>query len=204
VASAPPGTEALQALLAREGETLLRLARESIRYRLDTARPLPIELADFAEELRAPGAAFITLSLGGQLRGCIGSPEARQPLAIDVADNAAAAAFEDPRFEPVANDEFANVGISVSVLTPPTEIPATSEAELLASLRVGEDGVILRAGGRRALFLPQMWAMLPEPQEFMAQLKYKAGLPPDFWSPETRVWRFVAVSVKSENYSLVE
>src|SRR3954471_22145889 len=102
MASAPPGTEGLQALLGREAETLFLLARESIRHRLDTARPLPIVLADFAEELRAPGAAFITLSLGTQLRGCIGSPEARQALALDVAENAAGAAFEDPRFEPLS------------------------------------------------------------------------------------------------------
>src|SRR5581483_8906637 len=133
-----PDTQALRALLDREGSTLLRLASDSIRHRLDTGRPLSVDRSGFSRDLMAPGAAFVTLTKDNELRGCIGSVEAWRPLAVDVAANAAAAAFEEPRFPPLEAAELAGLGLSVSVLTPIVEIAAHSEAEVLASLRVGE------------------------------------------------------------------
>jgi uncharacterized protein len=124
------------------------------------------------------------------LRGCIGSLEARRPLALDVAENAFASAFRDPRFAPLARAEEPRLDLHISVLSEAEQIPVRSEAELLASLRPGIDGVILSAGARRGTFLPSVWEQLPEPHRFLAQLKRKAGLPADYWSAELRVERY--------------
>lgn len=129
--------------------------------------------------LDEPAATFVTLTLHGQLRGCIGSLEARRPLYDDVTRNAHAAAFGDPRFPPLAADEFPGIDIEVSVLTAPQPLEFSSEADALRRLRPGIDGVILQCGSRRATLLPQVWEQLPEPREFMRHLKLKAGLPAD-------------------------
>jgi len=132
----------------------------------------------------------VTLTLGGELRGCIGSLEAYQPLADDVTSNARSAAFRDPRFPPLTAAEFRRVHIEVSVLSAPQPMAVTSEADALAQLRPGVDGVILAAAGRRATFLPQVWEQLPEPATFLAHLKRKAGLPAGYWGDDVQVWRY--------------
>jgi len=181
-------------LAEQERHGLLLLARRSIRHGLDTGTALPVDLASQPEALRADGAAFVTLHLGGQLRGCIGHLEPMQPLALDVADNAFAAAFRDPRFPPLCDAEFDAVHIEISVLTPSQPIAFDSEDELIAALRPGIDGVILAetgAGGeRRGTFLPSVWEQLPQPRDFLRHLKLKAGLSPDHWSKDVRAWRY--------------
>jgi len=129
--------------------------------------------------LDEPAATFVTLTLHGQLRGCIGSLEAHRSLYDDVTRNARAAAFGDPRFPPLTADELPAVRIEVSVLTVPQPLQFSSEADALRRLRPGIDGVIFQYGSRQATFLPQVWEQLPEPHEFMAHLKQKAGLPAD-------------------------
>lgn len=159
------------------GSALLVTARNAIAERFGftghSVDPLP--------ELAEPAATFVTLTQSGQLRGCIGTLEAHQPLARDVAMNAVAAAFRDRRFAPLRQEEFALTRVEVSLLTPPEPFAVASEADALARLRPGIDGLILACDGRRATFLPQVWESLPTPQQFMAQLKLKAGLPADFW-----------------------
>jgi AmmeMemoRadiSam system protein A len=118
-----------------------------------------------------------------------------RPLAEDVAENAYKSALADPRFPPVSAAEVDGLQISVSVLSPPEPIPARNEAELLAALRPGEDGLIVEDGGRRALFLPSVWEHLGEPRQFLAHLKLKAGLPADHWSPDFAARRFRTVQV---------
>lgn len=140
--------------------------------------------------LAAPGATFVTLTQHGQLRGCIGSLEAWRPLERDVRENARAAAFRDPRFAPLAADEFPITRVEVSLLTPATAMSFADEADALAQLRPGEDGVIFEYAGRRSTFLPQVWEQLPAPRIFMAHLKQKAGLPGDFWSPQVKLSRY--------------
>lgn len=149
--------------------------------------------ADFVRSLDEPGATFVTITIDGQLRGCMGSIEADRPLREDLSKNALAAAFGDPRFPPLTAGEWEIADLEVSELTPlKPMVPQNSgqpltEAEVLSRLRPGVDGVLLRFGPRRATFLPQVWEQLPEPQRFLSHLKAKAGLPGDFWDPNIEV-----------------
>lgn len=193
--------EDASARLVREhGDTLLRLAGESIAHGLEHGRSLPVAVVDWAEALRAPGAAFVTLTMGAgrELRGCIGSAMAWRPLVADVADNAFKAAFEDPRFPPLSRREQAGLRLGVTVLEAPRPLEVASEADLLARLRPGIDGLILEDAGRRGLFLPAVWEALPDPADFVAQLRRKAGLPAGHWSPTLRVLRFAGHSVSTD------
>lgn len=174
------------------GLTLLALARAAIGERLEVpVRPGAVDTHH--ARLREPGATFVTLTHEGRLRGCIGSLDAQRPLAVDVRTNAQAAAFRDPRFAPLSAAEFALTTVEVSLLTPPEPIACVDEPGLLAQLRPGTDGLILHCEGCRATFLPQVWDSLPEPQRFVAELKRKAGLPPDFWHENLRVARYEVV-----------
>jgi AmmeMemoRadiSam system protein A len=175
-----------------ERRALLDLARASIRHGLAQHRPLAVDPGDCPAALREPRAAFVTLNRGGRLRGCIGHLEACQPLARDVAENAYSAAFCDPRFPPLGADEVADLEVHISVLSPPEAVPVASEAELLARIRPGIDGLILADDGHRGTFLPAVWESLPRPQDFLRHLRVKAGLPPDYWSETLRVSRYTA------------
>ncbi len=169
---------------------LLSVARDAIRHGLETGRPLRISVEAFPEVLHGRGASFVTLQRDRQLRGCIGSLEAWRPLVLDVAENAFAAAFRDPRFPPVQASEFDDLEIHISVLSPPEEMAFDSEEELIRQLRPGQDGLILQDGVHKGTFLPSVWEELPDPRQFLAHLKRKAGLPPDHWSESLRVWRY--------------
>jgi len=176
-------------LTAEERATLLELARAAILARLD-GRSLRPEPAALSPRLAAPGAAFVTLERRGVLRGCIGSLEPRRPLAVDVAANAANAAFEDPRFPPLVRAELDGLELHLSILGAVTPLPPMSEREALATLQPGVDGVVLQDGPQRATFLPAVWEQLPEPRTFLEHLKRKAGLPPGHWSPRLRLGRY--------------
>ncbi len=171
---------------ADRGHLLLRLARHAIERALGVDAPLQVDGAWLSE----PGATFITLRQGGQLRGCIGSLEARRPLVQDVALNAVAAALRDPRFPPLTAEELPGTEVEVSLLSPMEAIAFSDEEEALAALRPGADGVVLECRGRRGTFLPQVWDDLPDPRQFLRHLKRKAGLAEDFWSPEVRLYRY--------------
>ena len=141
--------------------------------------------------LDEPRACFVSLHRDGALRGCIGTLEARGPLFDELTRCARAAAAEDPRFDPVSAEELPGLEVEVSVLSALEPLPAEDEAEALARLRPGLDGLLLAADGRRATFIPAMWEELPEPAGFLSRLRQKAGLP-DRWLPGTRLWRFTA------------
>ena len=174
-------------------DVLLKLARESIRLHLDgdASVPRPKAAVPVLDEVRA---SFVTLKLDHALRGCIGVLEAVRPLGLDVAHNARAAAFRDPRFQPLGRAEFEPLHIEISVLSPPEPFPATDRAALLAGLRPGIDGLILAEGTRRATFLPAVWESLPRPDDFLVQLLLKAGLPSDHWSDRLRFARYTTES----------
>lgn len=192
---------ATKALLAAHGALLLRVAATSIENGLRTGRPANVNVETFPPDLKAPGACFVTLKKKGRLRGCIGSPEAHRPLIADVAENGFAAAFRDPRFPALAAGELADVAVSVSVLSPQVAMAVADEADLLAQLRPGVDGLIIQDAGRRALFLPSVWESLPRPEQFLAHLKAKAGMRPDQWSGEFKAWRFIAEEISSQGLS---
>jgi AmmeMemoRadiSam system protein A len=174
--------------------TLLRLAADSIRHGLETGRPLGVDLRTYDEAIRQPRACFVTLEIGGALRGCIGSLQAQRPLVEDVADNAYAAAFSDPRFPPLRADEYPHLHLDISVLHPAEAMEVDGEEDLLRQLRPGVDGLILEEGARRATFLPSVWEQLPGAGEFLAHLKHKAGLPTDYWSDQIRFRRYTTES----------
>jgi len=176
------------------GNALLRHARAAIAEALGEPAPTAPDLAG----LHAPGATFVTLTQGGELRGCIGSLEAHRPLLDDVQANARAAALRDPRFPPLVASELARTRVEVSLLTPAEPLPVSSEADACRQLRPGVDGVILTAGGRRATFLPQVWEQLPEPADFLARLRQKAGQPASYWGPDVRLWRYAVRKWKED------
>lgn len=128
-------------------------------------------------------ATFVTLEKHGQLRGCIGSLVAHQPLGKSVIDNARNAAFQDPRFNPVELGEIPQLTLHLSILSPPQPLAVSSHAELEQKLRPEIDGVIVTAPGKSATFLPDVWKQLPDPKEFLAHLWQKAGLQPGTWPP---------------------
>ena len=173
-----------------EQQALLQLAWHSIRYRLQHGRLPDIQLTDYPDSLQAPGACFVTIQRQGQLRGCIGSLEPHRPLALDVLHNASAAAFHDPRFAPLRAAELDGLSLHISVLGPSEPIVARNESELLVQIRPGIDGLILEDHGHRATFLPSVWEQLPEPAQFLRQLKRKAGLADDHWSDSLRFARY--------------
>jgi AmmeMemoRadiSam system protein A len=177
-------------LAPEQRRALLRLARDSIAHGLATGRPLPVQVDAQPAPLRAERAAFVTLHEDGQLRGCIGHLDAVAPLAVDVADNAYAAAFRDPRFPPLGADELDRIHIEISVLTPAEPIDFADEQGLLDALEPGRDGVILAEGPRRGTFLPTVWEQLPDRRDFLSHLKQKAGLSPSHWSDQVRAWRY--------------
>ena len=168
------------------GAVLLPLARAAIAAQLGHKHPATHDAA----WLRTPGACFVTLTKDTQLRGCIGSLQAHRALLDDVRQNAVAAAFRDPRFRPLSAAEYELIALEVSVLSEQESLAFSSEHDALSQLRVGIDGVVFTYGRHTSTFLPQVWENFPDAVEFMAHLKYKAGLPPDFWADDVRIARY--------------
>lgn len=168
------------------GTILLAVARASL------AAALGLGEEDRRDEpwLLETGASFVTLREHGDLRGCVGTIRAWRPLLEDVRSNARAAAFSDTRFPPVEAREYRDISLEVSLLSPCEPCEFGCEEEALAQLRPGIDGIVFELRERRSTFLPQVWEQLPDPWEFLAHLKRKAGLPPTFWDPEVKLWRY--------------
>lgn len=156
---------------------LLKLARESIEEVLEAQNT--IDRDALLEQYPALGqemATFVTLHIGCELRGCIGSLIAKRPLIDDIIHNAKAAAFQDPRFSPLTTSEYLHATVEISLLTPPEEVEYCNEVDLKEKLRPGIDGVILALGHHQATFLPQVWEQLPDFDNFFCCLSEKAGL----------------------------
>lgn len=168
------------------GRWLLPIARHALAERLEMSFPQPDTSPHW---LADDGASFVTLTKAGQLRGCIGSLVAREPLEVDVRHNARAAAFSDRRFPPLEASEFDDVRVEVSVLTAPEPLQFGDRADAIGQLRPGVDGVIVSQGPRRATFLPQVWEQLPYVDDFLGQLARKAGiaLTGDRWPADLRL-----------------
>ena len=175
---------------------LMDIAREVVRQAAlngGKAPQLNINGA-LSRALLAQRATFVTLTINGQLRGCRGSFLPHRSLFLDVADNAFQSAFGDPRFPPLAAAELETLDFHISILSTPRRIAAASEAELIGALRPDIDGLIIRDGTHQSLFLPSVWAQIPDPAQFLRQLKLKAGLPADHWSPSFEAFRYVTES----------
>lgn len=180
---------------------LLSIARRSIGHGLNTSQPLTVDADEWPDAPVAVYGNFVTLTRAGRLRGCIGSIEPTQPLAQSVAAHAFGAAFGDPRFPPLTDTELTYTCIEISVLSPPEPVTAPTREALAAALRPGEDGLLLAEGGHRATFLPKVWEQLPDPEQFIAHLRAKAGLPADGWSDTIRCFRYYTTSF-AEDFAL--
>ena len=178
----PPLTDAERAWLVER-------ARAALLHEVGTGEPDPLDDPDVPGRLRLLGASFVTLRRAGRLTGCIGSLEAARPLWRDVVHNARAAAFEDPRFEPLAAEDLPDLGVKVSVLSATEPLPGERDA-LAAALRPGVDGVLIEAEGQRGTFLPSVWDAVPSTDRFLTALLTKAGLPDDDWPAGLRAARY--------------
>ena len=168
-------------LTLEEQKILLRLAREAMERGVKGQELPPLDLPSLPPRLREEGSSFITLTLYGQLRGCIGSLEPYQSLAEDVREHAVAAALKDPRFPPVREDELSGIRLEISRLTRPIPLEYQEVSDLLSKLNPFVDGVILRDGFHRATFLPQVWEKIPDCADFLSNLCYKMGANPNLW-----------------------
>jgi AmmeMemoRadiSam system protein A len=180
------------------GRRLLKLVRETIAQRLGLGESIDRSGLD-AAELKQELATFVTLTIGGRLRGCIGNLEPNGPLLESLMTNARQAAFHDHRFSPLSREEFEQLHIHISILTRPERLDYLDGDDLLRKLRPNIDGVIIKKGAARATFLPQVWEQLPRPQQFLEHLCLKAGLHRSAWQAlELDVYRYLVQSFEEE------
>jgi len=177
------------------GGQLVDVADRVIVAGLDGRRPVVPDLTGLHADLHQRLGSFVTLTVSGQLNGCIGSIEGVEPLAIAVARHAWSAAFVDPRLPQLRPSDYEHLEIEVSVLSPLVTIPAATRTELLDALRPATDGLLIGAGARQAVFLPSVWEQLPEPAEFVEHLFRKAGLSPTVWPDDLCAHRFTAQKI---------
>lgn len=165
----------------KQGDALVALARKTIFDRLGMDEGEAPEGIENEKVLHAPCGTFVTLTLDGELRGCIGSLTSDESILEGVRRNAVNAALYDPRFSPLTQEEARRMVVEVSVLTEPEPLAYKDAKDLLTKLLPGTDGVILKKGLFKATFLPQVWQQLPDTNEFLSHLCAKAGLPENAW-----------------------
>ncbi len=164
-----------------EQKALIKIAREAIEKSV-RGLPLPeLSLKKLPPNLQVEGASFVTLTIYGNLRGCIGTLEPYQPLAMDVREHAVAAALQDPRFPRVKPGELPDIEIEVSVLSPKQVLHYDDPQDLINKIRPKIDGLILQDGLLKATFLPQVWDQLEKPEIFLSHLCAKMGASSDSW-----------------------
>ena len=170
----------------------LHLARQALQSRAARGKIPSIHLPSFPVPMQGQAAAFVTLTQQGRLRGCIGSLKAHSAMASDILSNAIKAGFEDPRFAPVTQDDLKTCQIEIALLSRPAPMEFRDQDDLLAQLVPGRDGLILESNSHRGTFLPKVWDSLQKSDEFLAGLKVKSGLSRDHWSPDIKIWRYMA------------
>jgi len=186
-------------LTTEERAALIAVAEEAVRAGLEHRVPdPPPDVALRSATLRQPGASFVTLRRGSDLLGCIGTIEPVRPLVEDVALNASAAAFADPRLPAVTPTDFEVMSIKVSVLSPLTRLDVADRAELAAAVVPGVDGLLVAARRHRGTFLPSVWEQVPDRHDFLDLLWRKAGLPPHTWPDDLVVWRYRTLEFGTE------
>ncbi len=177
-----------------EQQILHSIARKSVQNGLIQQQPLAVTISDYSTALQQKRATFVTLNINKTLRGCIGTLTPYRALVDDIAHNAWAAAFSDPRFPALSEAEFVRLDYHLSILSDTTAMQFSSEADLLAQIRPGIDGLVLSDGYYKGTFLPSVWEQLPTVTEFLQQLKRKAGLAADHWSDTLQVSRYTVES----------
>ena len=176
-----------------EHKQILRgLAIRSIEHGLQFSQPFPVNVREHPLALQVSRAVFVTLRNQDELRGCIGTLHASEPVVSAVAKYAFAAAFRDTRFHEITGDELSELNIQISILSEPEPLAFDSEKELAAQLRPGIDGLVLKEWPGEGTLLPSVWEEIPDRFEFLARLKQKAGFAPDYWSENLQVLRYTA------------
>ncbi len=176
-----PPHDPTERLSDAEGRLLLELARRTIAVQLGLEQKQTTEPGSLSPLLAAHRGTFVTLKKAGDLRGCIGSLTADQPLIENVRVNAINAAFHDPRFTPLTAEEWHQIQIEISVLTSPRRLDYASGEDLAARIKPHVDGIVISKDYASSTFLPQVWKQLSRPQDFLAHLCLKAGLAADAW-----------------------
>jgi AmmeMemoRadiSam system protein A len=195
-------SEDIIALSSSDKQLLLDIARAALLAATSGVDPYPkaesesSELKNYPPALRQEAACFVTLSIEGQLRGCIGSLQAHQALVYEVRQNTASSALRDPRFAPVSAADVDRITIEISILSQPKAMQFSSESDLLKQIIPFEDGLVLEEGRHRATFLPLVWEKLPNKADFLTELKSKAGLPRDYWSNRLSVSRYKTLIIE--------
>lgn len=172
------------------------IARHAIDEAFGDVAP-PAKDAPWLSEL---GACFVTLTLDGELRGCMGSLEAHRSLLQDIRNNALSAAFRDPRFPPLTKEEWGCTRVEISLLSPLEAMKFFDENDAASQLQADRDGVVIEYQSHRGTFLPQVWQQLPDPLVFFSHLKMKAGLTPDFWAEGIKLYRYRVTKWKESDY----
>lgn len=189
----------LQNFARHNKEKIVNIVKKSLDTAVTKKQQWQPEREDQNDVLFNKGASFVTLNKNGELRGCIGSVVSNKAIAKDLADNTFAAALNDNRFSPVLPEELKDITVSISLLTNFEEITFNSYEDLLSKIKPNIDGILIRDGKRQGLFLPVVWKQIPSKNDFLTELKIKAGLSPSYWSDKIKVFRFRTVEIKNDN-----
>ena len=191
----PSINKAILTLTRDDKNILLLTAHKAIESGLKNKTIICTDEKHHSAALQTQAASFVTLNIKQQLRGCIGTLQAHQSLLCDVSEHAYAAAFKDPRFAPLSDEEYTQVKIHISILTPAEPLHCQDEQALFDKIRADVDGVILKYKHHQATFLPSVWQQLPDKQEFIQHLKLKAGLNKDFWHKDILIETYQTFSI---------
>jgi len=195
----------LMSFTTQQKQQLLELAWRTIRLSVESGIKPRINTTTCDAALQQHGACFVTIyshpsnNVEKQLRGCIGTLKAYQPLVVDVIEHAYAAAMRDPRFPPINTMELNHLELDISVLTPEVPIECSSEQELLEQLTPFKDGLSIEDGVNKATFLPSVWDQLPNKQDFLNHLRLKAGMSKDHWSEQFKAYKYQTLIITAEN-----
>lgn len=192
--------ESLKSFAHIYGVDLLKIAKTSLDEAVVYHKHFKPSREDYADVLFNRGAAFVNLYKRGELCGSSGTLLPSQAVAFAVAQNAYMAGQEDKNYTPITKEELHQIKIVINLLTGYEKIAYKDEADLLKKLQIGSDGLVIRDGNRQGVFLPSEWKKYPTQQEFLNNLKIKAGISPAYWSNRIKVYRFKAVEIsKDEN-----
>jgi AmmeMemoRadiSam system protein A len=178
--------------LSSADSRLFGLAVDSVRGGLDGNGAMHVDTASLPSDLRQPQGVFVTLLVGGELNGCVGTLFPAEPLGAAVARLAWDAAFADPRLPRLRWDDYERLTMKISLLSPLQPLPPMTLDEITASLRPHIDGLLIRIDGRQATFLPAVWDTLPDPAAFVRHLQLKAGIPTGYWPQGAEAFVYTA------------
>jgi len=179
----------------KEKKLLLSLSRQTLEGYFCVEEKLKVDEKSLSNKLLEKRATFVTLFKNGELRGCIGNILPKFPLFKDVINNSLSAAFSDPRFPQLAQEELGKIKIEISILTIPKRIIYNDCNDLLKKIKPEIHGIILQSGFFQATFLPDVWTQLPKKEDFLTNLSLKAGLAPNAWkNPEAEFFFYTTES----------